>query len=70
VPDGEEYHGYPAGPAKEQYRIVMTVQKLPEMRKQLRTLVDEVCELKARLTAASDESAEGDGPASGIPRAA
>jgi UDP-3-O-[3-hydroxymyristoyl] glucosamine N-acyltransferase len=49
VPDGAEYHGYPAGPAKEQYRIVMTLQKLPEMRKQLRTLEDEVRQLRAQL---------------------
>lgn len=53
VPDGAEYHGYPAGPAKEQYRIVMTMQKLPEMRKQLRQLENELQELRSRLPAAS-----------------
>ena len=59
VPDGADYHGYPAGPAKEQYRIVMTVQKLPEMRKQLRALADEVRELKSQLHAASSENTDG-----------
>jgi UDP-3-O-[3-hydroxymyristoyl] glucosamine N-acyltransferase len=49
VPDGAEYHGYPAGPAKEQYRIVMTMQKLPEMRKQLRALEDELRQLRTQL---------------------
>jgi UDP-3-O-[3-hydroxymyristoyl] glucosamine N-acyltransferase len=58
VPDGAEYQGCPAGPAKEQYRIVMTMQKLPEMRKQLRALEDELRQLRAQLgptTAAPDE---------------
>lgn len=59
VPDGAEYHGYPAGPAREQYRIVMTMQKLPEMRKQLRSLEDELRQLRAELgqaSAAPDEN--------------
>ncbi len=49
VPDGEDYHGYPAGPAKETYRIAMAVQKAPEMRKQLRRLEKQVQELQSRL---------------------
>ncbi|MEZ6052158.1 MAG: UDP-3-O-(3-hydroxymyristoyl)glucosamine N-acyltransferase [Planctomycetaceae bacterium] len=49
VPDGEDYHGYPAGPAKETYRIAMAVQKAPEMRKQLRVLEKQVQELQSRL---------------------
>ncbi len=49
VPDGEDYHGYPAGPAKETYRIAMAVQKAPEMRKQIRTLEKQVQELQTRL---------------------
>ena len=61
VPDGAEYHGYPAGPAKEQYRIVMTAQKLPEMRKQLRALADEVRLLKQQLAAAPADHLD-DGP--------
>lgn len=58
VPDGAEYHGYPAGPAKEQYRIVMTMQKLPEMRKQLRTLEDEVHKLRQQLAGMTTSSAD------------
>lgn len=49
VPDGEDYHGYPAGPAKETYRIAMAVQKAPEMRKQIRSLEKQVQELQSRL---------------------
>jgi UDP-3-O-[3-hydroxymyristoyl] glucosamine N-acyltransferase len=60
VPDGAEYHGYPAGPAKEQYRIVMTMQKLPEMRKQLRAVEDELRQLRAQLAQATAASGEDD----------
>ncbi|MBX3439853.1 MAG: UDP-3-O-(3-hydroxymyristoyl)glucosamine N-acyltransferase [Planctomycetaceae bacterium] len=50
VPDGEEYHGYPAGPAKEQYRIVMAVQRAPEMRRQIRDLEKQLARLQSQLT--------------------
>lgn len=57
VPDGAEYHGYPAGPAKEQYRIVMTMQKLPEMRKQIRGLEDQLEALRSQLANYSNQPA-------------
>src|SRR5690606_1194206 len=68
VPDGAEYHGYPAGPSKEQYRIVMTMQKLPEMRKQLRTLEDELQKLRTQL--AQIAAATRDEELPGLPAAA
>jgi UDP-3-O-[3-hydroxymyristoyl] glucosamine N-acyltransferase len=58
VPDGAEYHGCPAGPAKEQYRIVMTMQKLPEMRKQLKQLEAEVRALRHLLNPAGPHTEE------------
>lgn len=51
VPDGEEYHGYPAGPAKEQYRIVMAMQRAPEMRRQIRQLEKQLQHIQASLAA-------------------
>jgi UDP-3-O-[3-hydroxymyristoyl] glucosamine N-acyltransferase len=52
VPDGADYHGYPAGPAKEQYRIVMAVQRVPEMRRQIRELQQQVKHLQSLLASA------------------
>jgi UDP-3-O-[3-hydroxymyristoyl] glucosamine N-acyltransferase len=49
VPEGADYHGYPAGPAREQYRIVTSLQRVPEMRVQLRELGRQVAELRAQL---------------------
>ncbi len=49
VPDGADYHGYPAGPAKEQYRIVMAVQRAPEMRRQIRALEKQLKQIQSLL---------------------
>lgn len=38
VPDGERYHGIPAGPEKEAVKAHLALRKLPEMRNQLRAL--------------------------------
>lgn len=61
VPDGADYHGYPAGPAKEQYRIVMTLQRLPEMRKQLLALEADMQRLKSHIAQDSKRAAD-EGP--------
>lgn len=61
VPDGAEYHGYPAGPAKEQYRIAMAVQRTPEMRRQIRELEQQIRQIRSLLDAA--ESAQHSAPA-------
>jgi UDP-3-O-[3-hydroxymyristoyl] glucosamine N-acyltransferase len=56
VPAGAKYHGMPAGPDKEQIRVHLHVQKLPEMRQELQTLVRRVTELEQQLTAAEGTS--------------
>ena len=53
VPAGAKYHGMPAGPDKEQIRIHLHVQKLPEMRQELQALLRRVAELEQRLGAAA-----------------
>ncbi|MCH2129556.1 MAG: UDP-3-O-(3-hydroxymyristoyl)glucosamine N-acyltransferase [Pirellulaceae bacterium] len=49
VPDDEVYIGIPATPAKEQKQIVITQMRLPEMRKQLRRLQNEVDKILGQL---------------------
>ncbi len=59
IPAGEDYHGYPAQPAKEAYKVALSAQKVPEMRKQLRDLHKDIQELRAevaRLSGASPSS--------------
>ncbi|MCA9053360.1 MAG: UDP-3-O-(3-hydroxymyristoyl)glucosamine N-acyltransferase [Planctomycetaceae bacterium] len=46
VPPGAKYHGMPAGPDKEQIRVHLHVQKLPEMRQELQALIRRVAELE------------------------
>lgn len=57
VPPGEKFHGMPAGPDKEQIRIHLHVQRLPEMRKELQTLLQRVAVLERQLSAGSGPSA-------------
>ena len=47
VPDGERHVGVPAVPEVECMRVVMALQKLPEMRQQFRKLERQVAELAA-----------------------
>jgi UDP-3-O-[3-hydroxymyristoyl] glucosamine N-acyltransferase len=49
IPAGQRYIGAPATPESEARRIVMTQQKIPEMRKQLRALERQVQELAERV---------------------
>ncbi|MFV0444677.1 MAG: UDP-3-O-(3-hydroxymyristoyl)glucosamine N-acyltransferase [Planctomycetaceae bacterium] len=55
VPPGAKYHGMPAGPDKEQIRIHLHVQKLPEMRQELQALIRRVAELEQQLLAAATD---------------
>lgn len=49
VPEGQTQIGAPAGPIEDQLKIMMAMQKAPEMRKQIRTLERQVAELTKRL---------------------
>ncbi|MFK7779459.1 MAG: UDP-3-O-(3-hydroxymyristoyl)glucosamine N-acyltransferase [Gimesia sp.] len=49
VPSGEVYIGTPAAPEKEQIKIVMSLRKVPEMRKQLRVLEKQFKELTKNI---------------------
>lgn len=50
IPEGQTYVGVPAGPIDEQFKVVMAVQKTPEMRTQIRQLERQVAELTKQLT--------------------
>jgi UDP-3-O-[3-hydroxymyristoyl] glucosamine N-acyltransferase len=50
VPEGQTYVGVPAGPIDEQFKIVMAVQKAPEVRSQVRQLERKVADLLKQLT--------------------
>lgn len=63
VPDGERYHGTPAGPEKEAIKAYLAIKRLPQMRNQLRELATTVDTLSAELAALKT-------PASGAERAA
>jgi UDP-3-O-[3-hydroxymyristoyl] glucosamine N-acyltransferase len=52
VPDGERYHGIPARPEKEAVKAHLALQRLPEMRIQLRALESAVRRLEQQLTSA------------------
>ena len=49
VPAGARYQGYPAAPEAEQLKTVMAVRKVPEMRKQIRSLEAQVEQLRGQL---------------------
>jgi len=54
VPPGGKYHGMPAGPDKEQIRIHLHVQRLPEMRKELQEVAARLADLERRLSLPAD----------------
>ena len=56
IPPGETYIGTPAQPAAEAMKVVMAQRKLPEMRKQLRRLEEQVAELTAQLQALAESA--------------
>jgi UDP-3-O-[3-hydroxymyristoyl] glucosamine N-acyltransferase len=49
VPDGQSYHGYPAGPEREQIRVHLAARRLPEMRAQFKEMQVRVAELETQL---------------------
>jgi UDP-3-O-[3-hydroxymyristoyl] glucosamine N-acyltransferase len=49
IPAGEKHHGAPALPDKEQIRMLLSLQKLPEMRKELQRLMKQVAALEQAL---------------------
>lgn len=57
IPAGEKHHGVPALPDKEQIRILLSLQKLPEMRKELQRLAKEVAALEQSLAKRSEAHA-------------
>ena len=58
IPDGETQIGAPSGPIEEQFKIMMAVQKAPEMRKQIRQLEKQVAELTKQLTELREQFSE------------
>lgn len=50
IPDGQTHVGIPAGPIDEQFKVMMAIQKAPEMRTQIRQLERQVVELTKQLT--------------------
>ena len=50
IPEGQTHVGSPSGPIDEQFKIMMAIQKAPEMRLQLRQLERQVTELTKQLT--------------------
>jgi UDP-3-O-[3-hydroxymyristoyl] glucosamine N-acyltransferase len=51
VPDGQSYHGYPAGPELEQIKVHLAARRLPEMRTQFKEMQARLAELEAQLAA-------------------
>ncbi|QDU39897.1 UDP-3-O-acylglucosamine N-acyltransferase [Maioricimonas rarisocia] len=54
VPDGETYHGIPAGPEREQIKLHLTLRKVPEMRSQLGQLARQVQQLQDQIENLND----------------
>ena len=54
VPAGETYLGAPAAPITEMKRQFVHIQRLPELKQQVKKLQKRIAELEARLSAASD----------------
>ncbi len=50
MPGGQTFIGTPATPEQEQYRLVMAMRRLPEMRRQLKELTAQVAELTDQLS--------------------
>jgi UDP-3-O-[3-hydroxymyristoyl] glucosamine N-acyltransferase len=58
VPEGQTHIGAPSGPIDEQFKIIMALQKAPEMRTQLRQLERQVTELTKQLMELRNEFAD------------
>ncbi|WP_417394551.1 UDP-3-O-(3-hydroxymyristoyl)glucosamine N-acyltransferase [Gimesia chilikensis] len=56
IPPGEVHIGTPAAPEKEQRKIVMSIRKVPEMRKQIRDLEQQLKTLTQQFEALNDSS--------------
>jgi len=56
VPDGARMVGIPATPARDQKMMLVSLAKLPGMRKQMRRLQDTVAELAEKIAAAEDSA--------------
>lgn len=54
VPDGETYHGIPAGPEKEQLRSVLTLRKAPQVFEQVKQLQKQLLVLQAQVAALTE----------------
>lgn len=58
IPEGQTHIGAPSGPIDEQFKIMMAIQKAPEMRTQLRQLDRQVTELTKQLTELRNQMSE------------
>ena len=58
IPEGQTHVGAPSGPIDEQFKIMMAIQKAPEMRTQLRQLDRQVTELTKQLTELRNQMSE------------
>ena len=58
IPAGETQIGAPSGPIEEQFKIMMAIQKAPEMRKQIRSLDKQVAELTKQLASLREQFSE------------
>lgn len=58
VPEGQTHVGAPAGPVDEQFKIMMAMQKAPEMRQQIRKLERAVADLTKQMTELRGEQPE------------
>lgn len=58
IPEGQTHVGIPAGPIDEQFKVMMAIQKAPEMRTQIRQLERQVLELTKQLTELREQMTE------------
>ena len=58
IPEGQTHVGIPAGPIDEQFKVMMAMQKAPEMRTQIRQLERQVAELTKQLSEIRDQLVE------------
>ncbi len=58
IPEGETQIGAPSGPIEEQFKIMMAMQKAPEMRKQIRSLEKQVADLTKQLSTLREQFTE------------
>ncbi|HAW31278.1 UDP-3-O-(3-hydroxymyristoyl)glucosamine N-acyltransferase [Gimesia maris] len=58
IPPGEVHIGTPAAPEKEQRKIVMSIRKVPEMRKQIRELENQIKQMSQQLESLNQLTAD------------